>query len=94
MAVEVLKQADILPASHVFSLSPSAPPGPEVIHIRHKGAGLEDRWPIDSEKCGRKVAKILRKIGVGTQGRTDGVMDVDGWMDGWIDMDGWMNTDG
>ncbi|KAK7089681.1 uncharacterized protein [Littorina saxatilis] len=73
VAIQVMKELNILPLNLGFSqfdVTSLHEPGPDVIHLRHKlkGKQLTDKWPVHSEECGRKVAKILREIGVGSTG--------------------------
>ncbi|KAL8622016.1 hypothetical protein ACOMHN_035544 [Nucella lapillus] len=63
--VEALEINKSLPRAYTYSSPLHATSGPDVIHLRHKGKGSDDKWPIHSEKCGRRVAKILQMIGVG-----------------------------
>ncbi|KAL8608997.1 hypothetical protein ACOMHN_059928 [Nucella lapillus] len=67
LAAEVLVQTGLVPDSHHYSSQDSGayPYGPEVIHTTHSGGRGAEVWPINSLKCGKKVAQILRDIGVG-----------------------------
>ncbi|XP_076455599.1 uncharacterized protein LOC143290173 [Babylonia areolata] len=69
VAVEVLKGLGSVPDSHGYSddLAASVVYSPQVIHVRHSGGKGDKRWPINSAKCGKQVAHVLQRIGVGPQ---------------------------
>ncbi|XP_070175409.1 uncharacterized protein [Littorina saxatilis] len=70
-----LCQVGVWPETHRYSrytISPELcklPEGPKVVHVNHKGKGQQDKWPVDSEECGHRVAELLRSIGVGGDGK-------------------------
>ena len=56
--------------------TPSPSDGPDVIRLRHEGAGHAGRWPVECDGCGREVARVLRQLNVGVTG-TSGSGDID-----------------
>ncbi|XP_076436978.1 uncharacterized protein LOC143276383 [Babylonia areolata] len=77
--VEALEYVNKLPGLYTYVNRDVIATGPDVIHLRHKGRRGDAKWPLYSHKCGRRVAKVLRQIGVGaTAPKGAGVKGDDG----------------
>nr|KAG5693855.1 hypothetical protein BaRGS_009911 [Batillaria attramentaria] len=63
---DALSRTDV--AQYSISGTPSPSDGPNIIQLRHQGAGHTGRWPVECFLCGQEVARVLKELHVGETG--------------------------